>query len=62
VELDYPGAGKVPVPGVTIKLSRTPGKVAKRASFLGEDNEDVYGGLLGYGPDALTRLKQEKAI
>ena len=62
VELDYPGAGKVPVPGVTIKLSRTPGKVAKRASFLGEDNEDVYGGLLGYGPDDLTRLKQEKAI
>jgi CoA:oxalate CoA-transferase len=62
VELDYPGAGKVPVPGVTIKLSRTPGKVAKRASFLGEDNEDVYGGLLGYGPDDLTRFKQEKAI
>jgi len=62
VELDYPGAGKVPVPGVTIKLSRTPGKVAKRASFLGEDNEDVYGGLLGYGPDDLTRLKQEKAV
>jgi CoA:oxalate CoA-transferase len=62
VELDYPGAGKVPVPGVSIKLSRTPGKVAKRASFLGEDNEDVYGGLLGYGPDDLTRLKQEKAI
>jgi CoA:oxalate CoA-transferase len=62
VELDYPGAGKVPVPGVSIKLSRTPGKVAKRASFLGEDNEDVYGGLLGYGPDDLRRLKQEKAI
>jgi CoA:oxalate CoA-transferase len=62
VEVDCPGVGKVPVPGVSIKLSRTPGKVAKRASFLGEDNENVYGGLLGYGPDDLTRLKQEKAI
>ncbi len=62
VELDYPGSGKVPVPGISIKLSRTPGKIAKRASFLGEDNEDVYGRLLGYGPGDLERLKQEKAI
>lgn len=32
VELDYPDSGKVPAPGISIKLSRTPGKVAKRAS------------------------------
>lgn len=62
VDVDYPGIGKVPVPGVTIKLSRTPGKVAKRASFLGEDNESVYGGLLGYGPDDLKRFKEEQAV
>lgn len=62
VDLEYPGTGKVPVPGVDIKLSRTPGKVAKRASFLGEDNEAVYCGLLGFKPEDLMRLKQEKAI
>ncbi|MBI5605076.1 MAG: CoA transferase [Deltaproteobacteria bacterium] len=62
VEVDYPGTGKVPVPGVDIKLSRTPGQVAKRASFLGEDNEAVYCGLLGYKPDDLLRFEQEKAI
>lgn len=62
VELDYPGTGKVPVPGVSIKLSRTPGKVAKRASLLGEDNESVYGELLGYKPDELLKFKKENAI
>lgn len=62
VEVDCPGSGKVPIPGVTIKLSRTPGKVAKRASFMGEDNESVYGSFFGYGPDELKKLKEEKAI
>lgn len=62
VEIDYPGIGKVPVHGVEIKLSRTPGKIVRRASFLGEDNEAVYGGILGLGPDELARLKQEKVI
>lgn len=61
VELDYPGTGKVPVPGVEIKLSRTPGRVAK-ASLLGEDNDAIYGGLLGYSPEDLKRLKEAKAI
>lgn len=62
VEIEYPGTGKVPVPGVDIKLSRTPGRVARRASFLGEDNESIYCGLLGYKPEDLSRFKQEKAI
>jgi CoA:oxalate CoA-transferase len=62
VEMDYPGTGKVPLPGVDIKLSRTPGRVAKRAPFLGEDNEAVYCGLLGYKPEDLQRFKQEKGI
>jgi CoA:oxalate CoA-transferase len=62
VEIEYPGVGMVPTMGVEIKLSRTPGKIAKRASFLGEDNEAVYCGLLGYAPEDLIRLKQEKAI
>lgn len=62
IELDYPVTGKIPVPGVDIKLSRTPGRVAKRASFLGEDNESIYCGLLGYEPEDLIRLKEEKTI
>jgi CoA:oxalate CoA-transferase len=62
VELDQPGAGKVPVPGVSIKLSRTPGRIEKRASFVGEDNEAVYCGFLGYSKEDLLKFKEEKAI
>jgi CoA:oxalate CoA-transferase len=62
VELDYPGTGKVPVPGVEIKLSRTPGAVARRASLLGEDNEAIYSGMLGRGAEDLKKLKEGKII
>ncbi len=62
VEIDYPGTGTVPVPGVEIKLSRTPGRIVRRASLLGEDNEAVYCGLLGYGPDDLQRFREENTI
>lgn len=62
VEVEYPGVGKVPIPGISIKLSRTPGKIAKRASSLGEDNESIYGRLLGYEPDDLKKFREGKAI
>lgn len=62
VELEYPGTGKVPVPGVCIKLSRTPGRVGKRSSFLGEDNEAIYCDLLGYKAKDLLQFRREKGI
>ena len=62
VEVDYPGSGKVPMPGVTVKLSRTPGKIAKRASFVGEDNESIYCNLLGYRPEDLKEFKEANVI
>jgi len=62
LEVEYPETGKVPMPGVDIKLSRTPGQVAKRASFLGEDNEALYCDLLGYSSEELVRLKAEQII
>lgn len=62
VELDYPESGTVPVPGVEIKLSRTPGRVARRASLLGEDNDAVYGDVLGYSGDDLKNFKEQKII
>ncbi|MDD4242595.1 MAG: CoA transferase, partial [Smithellaceae bacterium] len=62
VELDYPESGTVPVPGVEIKLSRTPGRVARRASLLGEDNDAVYGDGLGYSGDDLKKFKEQKII
>jgi crotonobetainyl-CoA:carnitine CoA-transferase CaiB-like acyl-CoA transferase len=62
VELEYPQSGIVPVPGVEIKLSRTPGSVARRASLLGEDNDAIYGDVLGYSAEDLEKLREQKII
>ncbi len=60
--LDYPGLGVLPIPGLPIKLSLTPGSIDSPAPRLGEHNEAVYGKLLGMGPDKLDRLKREGII
>lgn len=62
VELDYPGVGKVPLSGVVPKLSATPGRVETRAPLVGEHNEEVYCGLLGFTPEQLRELEQEGVI
>lgn len=62
VEVDYPGIGKVPLPGVVPKLSRSPGKIERRAPLVGEHNEEIYGGLLGLPGQQLSQLKREGAI
>ncbi len=59
---DYPGLGKIPIPGIPMKLSLTPGSIRAPAPGLGEHNEEIYGGLLGLGQDEISHLKQEGII
>jgi len=61
-ELEYPGVGKVPVPGIPIKLSRTPGRIKTNHPALGEHNEEVYCHLLGYTQQELNHLEEEGVI
>lgn len=60
--MDYPKLGKIPVPGIPIKLSLTPGSINTPSPKLGEHNEEVYGGLLGFSPEKLFKLNQEGVI
>lgn len=62
VDVDYPGVGPVPLGGVTIKLSETPGSIETRSPLVGEHNQEVYGGLLGYSPKELAALAEEGVI
>ena len=62
VELDFPGVGLVPLSGVVPKLSETPGKIERRAPLVGEHNEEIYCGLLGFKKEELERLKEEGVI
>ncbi len=66
VELDYAG-GQFPgkkfvAPGVPIRLSKTPGKVESAAPTVGQNNEEIYCGLLGYSKSELAALQAEGVV
>ncbi len=58
VEIDDPIHGKVKVPGIPVKLSKTPGKVEKLAPELGQHTEEVLMNVLGYSWDDLAKLRE----
>ena len=60
--MEYHGVGQIPLPGVAIKMSETPGTVERRAPDVGENNVEVYGELLGLTPEELSRLEAEGVI
>ena len=62
IDMEYPGIGKVPLPGVPIKMSRTPGDIEMPAPELGQHNQEVYSRLLGFTSEQLTQLKAEGVI
>ena len=62
VDMEYPNVGKVPIPGVAIKMSETPGSIDRRAPKPGEHNQEVYSRLLGLTAEELAQLKAEEVI
>ncbi|MFC1886644.1 CaiB/BaiF CoA transferase family protein [Thermodesulfobacteriota bacterium] len=61
VELDHPEAGKVKQLGIPIKLSDTPGRIARFAPKLGEHNEEILLDL-GYSKEDMARMRAAGAI
>ncbi len=60
--VDEPDIGEVVIPAPVPRLSETPGKVLSLGPGLGQDNEGIYGGLLGLSADKLAQLKREDVI
>jgi len=60
--MNYPEMGEIPVPGVPVKLSVTPGSINIPSPKLGEHNKEVYCGLLGFSSQKISRLKREGVI
>jgi crotonobetainyl-CoA:carnitine CoA-transferase CaiB-like acyl-CoA transferase len=54
-------AGELHVPGATIKMSKTPGRVG-HVPTPGEHTEEILSGLLGYGRATLDALRRDKVI
>ena len=62
IEVDHPTIGPTKMPGVTPKLSETPGRVVRGAPPLGEANREIYCGLLGLSEAELERLRAAGVI
>lgn len=59
VDLEDPEIGTMPVPGITPKLSATPGSIRWGGKWeVGADNEEVWCGLVGLTQGELGELQQ----
>ncbi|HPQ43631.1 MAG TPA: CoA transferase [Syntrophales bacterium] len=62
VNLEVPGLGLFPFPGVPMKFTETPGTVRLRAPQTGEHNQEIYGDMLHYRQDEIDAFKEEGII
>lgn len=62
IEWDHPVLGKVKTQGPVPKLSRTPGQVKHWGPELGEHNQEILCGLLGYSQEEIAQLKADGVI
>jgi crotonobetainyl-CoA:carnitine CoA-transferase CaiB-like acyl-CoA transferase len=63
VEVPSPnGKGNIVVTGIPIRMSGTRLKIERSFPALGEHNEEIYCGLLGYSREDMDKLKQDGVI
>jgi CoA:oxalate CoA-transferase len=61
VKMEDPVAGEMYLPGVTVKMSRTPGQIGP-VPTPGQHTDEVLGRLLGYDAGVLMELRAAKVI
>lgn len=62
LKVNYPNLNEIPIPGIPVKLSLTPGDIRTLAPKVGEHNKEIYCGLLGLSLDKLCELEWSKVI
>jgi benzylsuccinate CoA-transferase BbsF subunit len=62
VEVEHPSMGKQVVLGPPWRFSETPARVTKSAPTMGENNEHVFGEILGMSGKEIARLTEEEII
>ncbi|MBI2876861.1 MAG: CoA transferase, partial [Candidatus Tectomicrobia bacterium] len=62
VRVEDPTLGEIPMPGIVPRFSLTPGQIERPAPSLGQDNREIYEGLLGLSEREILRLKEERII
>lgn len=59
VKLNHPVAGETIVPGVPIKLSKSPGDIKRPAPRLGEHNQVIYKKMFGLDDERISQLTKQ---
>jgi len=62
LEVEHPVAGTTRIPGIPIKLSRTPGEIRMAAPVLGADTEKILSQYLGLTPGQVAELREKQGI
>ncbi|MDP2953951.1 MAG: CoA transferase [Chloroflexota bacterium] len=62
VEVEHPHTGKVRYPGALCRFSETPMTVRRPAPLLGQDNEAILCGQLGFTREELVKLHESGTI
>jgi len=62
VDVDHPGSGSVPLPGIVTKMSKTPGEIKTPAPQAGQHNEEIFSQLLGLSTEEIHELKEKKVV
>ena len=62
VDVEDPRAGTVKMLRPWIRFSETPAEITTSAPLVGQHNDEVYHGLLGFDDDELANLKAEGVI
>ena len=61
-EVDHPATGPLRYPGAPAKMTETPRPPARPAPMLGQHNDEMYSGRLGYSKIDLVRLREAGII
>jgi len=62
VEVDHPVAGKMHLPGIPIKMYKTPGSVDTPAPLLGQHTEEILKELLGMSKEEVDALRAKDVL
>ena len=62
VEVEHSTVGPVTLLGLPIKLSGSPGSIRKAPPTIGQDNQAIYGDLLGLSAEEIAELRNAGAI
>lgn len=61
-EVEHPAVGHVPMQGINIKFSRTPGRIERASPRLGEHSGEVLADWLGIGPEEVEGLRGRNIV